>query len=106
MLLLAELIILNDYNILKLLPFTLALSYQSGLKCVYATVYVCVPVRLSSDCAVPLGKQWKRVVITGMSVGRTQARSAFMLRSAFSLQISVETHTQTPLDLDPHTLQL
>lgn len=56
-----------------------------------------------SGCAVPLGgggEQMNSVVITGMSVGRTQARSAFMLRSALSLQISVDTHTH------PHTLGL
>lgn len=69
----------------------------SGLKfvcvCVCERVCPCPPV--PSGCAVPLGEQWNSVVITGTSVGRTQARSAFMLRSAFSLQISVDTDTHT-----------
>lgn len=46
------------------------------------------------DCSCPWGKRWDWVVITGKSVARTQARSVFMLRSAFSLQISGDAHAQ------------
>lgn len=49
-----------------------------------------------------VGEHWNDVIITGMFAGRTQERSAFVLRSAFSSQISVDahTHTQNPWDLD------
>lgn len=42
-----------------------------------------------------VGEHWNGVIITGMFAGRTQERSAFVLRSAFSSQISVDAHTHT-----------
>lgn len=50
-----------------------------------------------------VGEHWNGVIITGMFAGRTQERSAFVLRSAFSTQISVDAHTHTHTHWIPRT---